>query len=36
MVEGRFECRVIWLIPFLAGMCILDWRTVPSGEPEES
>ncbi|MGD0730299.1 MAG: hypothetical protein ABR956_03480 [Terracidiphilus sp.] len=26
MVEDRFECRVIWLVPFLAGMCVLDWR----------
>ncbi len=25
MVEDRFECRVIWLVPFLAGMCVLDW-----------
>jgi len=25
MVEGRFECRVIWLAPLLAGMCVLDW-----------
>jgi hypothetical protein len=25
MVEERFECRVIWLVPLLAGMCILDW-----------
>jgi hypothetical protein len=25
MVEGRFECRVIWLVPLLAGMCVLDW-----------
>jgi len=27
MVEDRFECRVIWLVPLLAGMCVLDWRT---------
>ena len=26
MVEDRFECRVIWLAPLLAGMCVLDWR----------
>jgi hypothetical protein len=26
MVEDRFECRVIWLAPLLAGMCFLDWR----------
>jgi hypothetical protein len=25
MVEDRLECRVIWLIPLLAGMCVLDW-----------
>ncbi|MGA3264241.1 MAG: hypothetical protein ABSC47_09375 [Terracidiphilus sp.] len=25
MVEERFECRVIWLVPLLAGMCVLDW-----------
>ncbi len=25
MVEDRFECRVIWLAPLLAGMCALDW-----------
>ncbi len=25
MVEDRFECRVIWLVPFLAGICVLDW-----------
>jgi hypothetical protein len=25
MVEDRFECRVIWLVPLLAGMCVLDW-----------
>jgi hypothetical protein len=25
MVEDRFECRVVWLVPLLAGMCVLDW-----------
>ncbi len=25
MVEDRLECRVIWLLPFLAGICVLDW-----------
>ena len=25
MVEDRFECRIIWLAPFLAGICVLDW-----------
>jgi hypothetical protein len=25
MVEDRFECRVIWLVPLLAGMCVMDW-----------
>jgi hypothetical protein len=24
-VEDRYECRVIWLVPFLAGICVLDW-----------
>lgn len=26
MVEDRLECRVIWLAPLLAGICVLDWR----------
>jgi hypothetical protein len=26
MVEDRLQCRVIWLVPLLAGMCVLDWR----------
>ena len=26
MVDDRYECRVIWLVPLLAGMCVLDWR----------
>jgi hypothetical protein len=26
MVEDRFECRVIWLVPLLAGLFFLDWR----------
>jgi hypothetical protein len=25
MVQGRFECRVIWLVPLLAGLFVLDW-----------
>lgn len=25
MVENRFQSRVIWLIPFLAGILVLDW-----------
>jgi len=25
MVEDRFGCRVIWLVPLLTGMCVLDW-----------
>jgi hypothetical protein len=25
MVEDRFGCRVMWLVPFLAGMCVLEW-----------
>jgi hypothetical protein len=31
MVEDRFECRVIWLAPLLAGMCVLDWRSKAAG-----
>jgi hypothetical protein len=26
MVEDRFECRVIWLVPLLAAICVLDWQ----------
>ncbi len=29
MVEDRFECRVIWLIPLLATICVLDWLNQP-------
>lgn len=25
MVEDRLQCRVVWLVPLLAGMCALDW-----------
>ena len=25
-VNDRYEARVIWLVPFLAGSCILSWR----------
>jgi hypothetical protein len=25
MVDPRFESRVIWLVPFLAGQFLLDW-----------
>jgi hypothetical protein len=25
MVDGRLQARVIWLLPFLAGLLILDW-----------
>jgi len=25
MVDDRYGCRVIWLIPLLAGACFLDW-----------
>jgi len=25
MVEDRLQCRVVWLVPLLAGMCVLDW-----------
>ncbi len=26
MVENRFQSRVIWLLPLLAGVLVLDWR----------
>lgn len=26
MVENRFQSRVIWLLPLLAGILVLDWR----------
>jgi hypothetical protein len=32
MVEGRFECRVIWLVPLMAGMCVLEWLENRPGE----
>jgi hypothetical protein len=25
MVENRFQSRVIWLLPLLAGILVLDW-----------
>jgi hypothetical protein len=25
-VEPRYQSRVIWLLPLLAGLLILDWR----------
>jgi hypothetical protein len=25
VADDRYECRVIWLIPFLAGLFLLDW-----------
>jgi hypothetical protein len=25
VVDDRYQCRVIWMIPLLAGACILDW-----------
>jgi hypothetical protein len=36
MVEGRFECRVIWLVPLLAGMCVLEWLENRPGERPNS
>jgi hypothetical protein len=33
MVEDRFQSRVVWLIPFLAGMLILDWLNRPRTLP---
>ncbi len=26
-IGDRYQCRVIWLIPLLAGICILNWLT---------
>jgi hypothetical protein len=28
MVEDRFQSRVIWLVPLLAGVLVLDWRSL--------
>jgi hypothetical protein len=25
VVDDRYQCRVIWLVPLLAGICFLDW-----------
>jgi hypothetical protein len=25
IVDERYQCRVIWLIPLLAGVLVLDW-----------
>jgi hypothetical protein len=25
IVDERYQCRVIWLIPLLAGVFVLDW-----------
>ena len=25
VVDDRYQCRVIWLLPLLAGICFLDW-----------
>ena len=37
MVEDRFQSRVIWLVPLLAGVLVLDWRDHwPSPFPKES
>lgn len=33
MVEDRFQSRVVWLIPFLAGVLILDWLNRPRTLP---
>jgi hypothetical protein len=34
IVDERYQCRVIWLIPLLAGVFVLDWlehRTAREG-----
>jgi hypothetical protein len=36
MVEDRFECRVIWLVPFLAGICVLDWQACRTNAKQSS
>jgi drug/metabolite transporter (DMT)-like permease len=37
MVEDRFQSRVIWLVPLLAGVLVLDWRDHwPSPFPRQS
>jgi len=34
MVAGRFESRVIWLVPFFAALCALEWHASHTdGEP---
>jgi len=25
IVDERYQCRVIWMIPLLAGICVIDW-----------
>jgi hypothetical protein len=25
VVDDRYQCRVIWLVPLLAGICFIDW-----------
>jgi hypothetical protein len=35
MVEDRLQSRIVWLVPLLAGILILDWRNrhdQPGGE----
>jgi hypothetical protein len=32
-VEDRYQARVIWLVPLLAGVCVLEWLDyTPSGQ----
>jgi hypothetical protein len=36
MPDDRYECRVIWLVPLLAGLFVSDWlckRQTPDGRP---
>jgi hypothetical protein len=35
MVEDRLQCRVIWMVPLLAAMCVLDWRAGRKQQPAE-
>ena len=36
MVTGRFECRVIWLIPLFAGLCFFKWQATRKGSKAEA
>ncbi|HEX4283823.1 MAG TPA: hypothetical protein VHZ28_01940 [Terracidiphilus sp.] len=32
-VNSRYECRVIWLVPLFAGLCVSDWQARHSAKP---